>query len=135
MGEIEKEFTPEQIAAFDKIIKETTAPVPGIGTSVVQFSNIGTLFADFAAYYNRTGNVPTPAQIGVDNSVKQIDGLTNYAWVCREGMKLTRDAMANIAASGKPVRGEYKGKSGTWNNFGEFTQDGETNPNEVKEGK
>ena len=95
---------------------------------ILTFSNAGDKIEVVAAIIKKTGRIPMPDEITEDNEAKGADNLTNYAWLIREALKLAYPG--RIATYGNPVRGEYKGKSGTWNNFGEFTPDGEINPND-----
>jgi hypothetical protein len=101
----------------------------GISTEVITFSNIGDLFKIFVDFVDRNKTIPTPAIIGVDHSKIQIDGLTNYTWLVREGIKLTADFKAgHVASAGKVSPGEFGGRKGVWNNYGEFTEYGKENP-------
>ena len=94
---------------------------------VLTWSNVGTKLVETVTQMKTLGRMPTPEECNTDNKNIAQDGLTNYTWLMREAIKFLP---GDIATAGKPVRAEYKGKSGTVNNFGEFTPDGEKNPNE-----
>jgi hypothetical protein len=126
-------LTQEQKDAIANAKANTSAPMAGVSTAVITFSNAGTILAKVAGILLRTnGTAPTPAQVGLDNSVVQVDNETNYGWAIREGMKIYDELTGSkdIAKAGHDVEADFQGKHGKVNQFGEFTPDGETNPNE-----
>lgn len=127
---VEREFSPEYIARQEGFIKDTTTPIPGVDPQVViTFSNVADKFLNLELFYNRNGGkLPTPQQIGVDNSKIFIDGVTSYAWLMREGLRMMKGNSS--AYEGKPIHGEYKDAKGMWNAMGEFTPYGQVNPND-----
>lgn len=53
---------------------------------------------------------------GNTNTGNKATGLTSYT----QGVKDSISASPTVATYGRPVAGTYQGKTGTWNNFGEF---------------
>jgi hypothetical protein len=65
------------------------AVTPPAGYVTVTYQNIGDLLGKTVLLIKRAnGAIPTPDQIGVDNTVIGLDGITNYGFVVRESLRL-----------------------------------------------
>jgi hypothetical protein len=83
-AEYNKKAANGEFAAIPK-----TAVAEPVNYETVTFENIGNLLGKAVVQIKRAnGAIPTPAQLGVDNTVVGLDGITNYAFVIREALRL-----------------------------------------------
>jgi hypothetical protein len=72
---------------YKPAVKPPVTPPEGYET--VTYANIGDLLGKTVLLIKRAnGAIPTPGQIGVDNTVIGLDGITNYGFVVREALRL-----------------------------------------------